>query len=93
MQITLETKPFATLETDALVSYVFEDSEPVQGRIAELDQFTEGLLKKLATSGELTGKLSRQPRKPLRKALSPPTLNPTSIKLTRKTPSPSSPLL
>ena len=56
MQITLETKPFATLETDALVSYVFEDSEPVQGRIAELDQFTEGLLKKLAASGEITGK-------------------------------------
>jgi leucyl aminopeptidase len=56
MQITLEAKPFATLETDALVSYVFEDSDPVQGRIAELDQFTEGLLKRLTTSGELTGK-------------------------------------
>src|SRR4029077_8172656 len=56
MQITLETKPFATLETDALVSYIFEDKDPVQGRIAELDQFTEGLLRKLATGGELTGK-------------------------------------
>ena len=56
MQITLETKPFATLETDALVSYVFEDAEPVQGRIAELDQFTDGLLRKLASGGELTGK-------------------------------------
>ena len=56
MQITLETKAFATLETDALVSYVFEDTDPVQGRVAELDQFTDGLLRKLATSGELTGK-------------------------------------
>ncbi len=56
MQIMLETKPFATLETDALVSYVFEDADPVQGRIAELDQFTDGLLRKLATGGELTGK-------------------------------------
>jgi leucyl aminopeptidase len=56
MQITLETKPFATLETDALVSYVFEDADPVQGRIAELDQFTDGLLRKLASGGELTGK-------------------------------------
>src|ERR1700676_5447932 len=56
MQITLEAKPFATLETDALVSYVFEDADPVQGRIAELDQFTDGLLRKLATGGELTGK-------------------------------------
>src|SRR6202790_5642164 len=56
MQITLEAKPFATLETDALVSYVFEDADPIQGRIAELDQFTDGLLRKLASSGELTGK-------------------------------------
>jgi leucyl aminopeptidase len=56
MQITLETKPFATLETDALVSYVFEDADPVQGRIAEIDQFADGLLRKLATGGELTGK-------------------------------------
>ena len=56
MQITLETKPFATLETDALVSYVFEEPDLVQGRISELDQFTGGLLRRLATSGELTGK-------------------------------------
>ena len=56
MQITLETKPFATLETEALVSYVFEDADPVQGRIAEVDQLTGGLLRKLAGSGELTGK-------------------------------------
>jgi leucyl aminopeptidase len=56
MQITLETKPFATLETEALVSYVFENADAIQGRIAEIDQFTDGFLRKLATSGELTGK-------------------------------------
>ena len=56
MQITLDTKPFAALETDALVSYVFEENDPVQGRIAEIDQATGGLLRKLAKSGELTGK-------------------------------------
>jgi leucyl aminopeptidase len=56
MQITLETRPFATLETDALVSYLFEDGDPVQGRVAEIDQFTDGLLRRLATGGELTGK-------------------------------------
>jgi leucyl aminopeptidase len=56
MQITLDTKPFAALETDALVSYVFEESDPIQGRIAEIDQATGGLLRKLAKSGELTGK-------------------------------------
>ena len=56
MHITLETKPFAALETDALVSYVFEETDPVQGRIAEIDQAAAGLLRKLAKSGELTGK-------------------------------------
>jgi leucyl aminopeptidase len=56
MLITLETKPYAALETDALVSYVFEDQDPVQGRIAEINQATNGLVGKLAKSGELTGK-------------------------------------
>src|SRR5580704_10378546 len=56
MQITLEAKPYATLETEAVVSYVFEESDPVAGRIAELDQFANGLLRRLASGGELTGK-------------------------------------
>src|ERR1700676_3069923 len=56
MQITLATQPFAALETEALVTYVFEDTDPIQGRIAEIDQATGGLLRKLAQSGEVTGK-------------------------------------
>jgi leucyl aminopeptidase len=56
MQITLDTKPFAALGTDALVSYVFEETDPIQGRISELDQAANGLLRNLAKSGELTGK-------------------------------------
>jgi leucyl aminopeptidase len=56
MQINLDTKPFASLEADALVTYLFEDSAPVQGRIAELDKLVGGLLTRLAKSGELTGK-------------------------------------
>jgi leucyl aminopeptidase len=56
MQITLETKPFAALEAEAVVSYVFEETDPIQGRLAEIDQAAGGLLKKLARSGELTGK-------------------------------------
>src|SRR5467141_1983819 len=48
MQITQETKPFAAIETDALVSYVFEETDPVQGRIAEIDQAAAGLLRKIA---------------------------------------------
>src|SRR5712664_449224 len=57
MQITLETQPFAALDTEALVSYVFEETDPMQGRIAEIDQAAAGLLRKLAKSGELTGKM------------------------------------
>src|ERR1700675_5031911 len=56
MQITLETKPYAALGTDALVSYVFEEADPVQGRISELDQAANGLLRSLDKGGELTGK-------------------------------------
>jgi leucyl aminopeptidase len=56
MQITLDTKPFATLEAETLATYVFEEADPIQGRIAELDKLTGGLLGRLAKSGELTGK-------------------------------------
>src|SRR6266849_2710379 len=57
MQIKLETQPFAALDAEALVSYVFEETDPVLGRIAEIDHAAAGLLRKLAKSGELTGKL------------------------------------
>src|SRR6202790_3966179 len=56
MQITLDTKPFASLETDALVTYVFENGDLTQGRPAELDKLTGGMLTRLSKSGELTGK-------------------------------------
>jgi len=56
MQITLDTKPFAALETDALVTYVFENGDMTQGRPAELDKLTGGMLSRLSKSGELTGK-------------------------------------
>jgi leucyl aminopeptidase len=56
MQITLESKPFAGIATEALVSYIFEETDPIQGRVAEIDQHAGGLLRKLASSGELTGK-------------------------------------
>jgi leucyl aminopeptidase len=56
MQITLDAKPYAALETEALVTYVFENGDPVQGPISEIDLLTNGLLKRLAKNGELTGK-------------------------------------
>jgi leucyl aminopeptidase len=56
MQITFESRPYAALETEALVSYVFEENDPIQGRISELDQTASGLLRNLAKSGEVSGK-------------------------------------
>src|SRR5271154_6790786 len=56
MQITLETKPYAALEADALVAYIFEESDPIQSHLLEIDQSVHGLLKKLVQSGELTAK-------------------------------------
>jgi leucyl aminopeptidase len=57
MQITLDTRPYVGLETQALVTYVFEEADPVQGRIAEIDVATGDLLSQLAKGGELTGKM------------------------------------
>jgi len=56
MQITLDTKSYAAVETEALVTYLFEENDPIQGRIAEIDGAAGGLLKKLATGGEINGK-------------------------------------
>jgi leucyl aminopeptidase len=56
MHITLEQKPFAAIEGEALVTYVFDDNDGPQGRAAELDQLTGGLLARLNKSGELAGK-------------------------------------
>jgi leucyl aminopeptidase len=57
MQITLVTSPYAALDTEALATYVFEEADPVQGRITEMDRAANGLLGKLFKSGELTGKM------------------------------------
>jgi len=56
MQVNLETQPWESAETPALVSYVFEEKEPVEGRIAELDQRAGGAIRRLAQSGEMNGK-------------------------------------
>jgi leucyl aminopeptidase len=56
MKITLESKAYAALETEAVVTYVFEEGDTQPGRGAELDHLTGGLLGRLRKSGELTGK-------------------------------------
>ena len=57
MQITIETRSPASLETPALATYVFEQDDPIEGVLAELDRAAGGALRKLVDSGELTGKV------------------------------------
>ena len=57
MQITIDAQAPARLETEALVTYAFEQERPVEGVLAELDQAAGGAISKLAASGELTGKM------------------------------------
>ena len=56
MEISLESKSFAAVSTEALVSLVFEKDDRIEGAIAELDRTMGGKLRMLADTGELTGK-------------------------------------
>jgi leucyl aminopeptidase len=57
MQITVATQKFTALETEALVTYAFDQDDRVSGVLAELDAVSGGRIKSLAESGELTGKM------------------------------------
>ncbi len=56
MQIQIESQPFASVATDALVTYVFDKDDRIEGIVADLDRATGGKLAPLAKSGELNGK-------------------------------------
>src|SRR5450631_1507789 len=56
MEIKVDTRAFAKIEADALVTYAFEQEKPVEGILSQLDAATGGALGKLAAFGELTGK-------------------------------------
>ena len=56
MQIQIESQPYASLETDALVTYVFEKDDKFEGVVGEIDRGMNGRLAALASSGEITGK-------------------------------------
>ncbi len=57
MEITIKIQPLTKISTDALVTYVFEKDEKIEGVLAEIDAATGGRIRELAASGELTGKL------------------------------------
>src|SRR5271166_3166391 len=56
MQIQLESQPYASIETDALVTYVFDRDDKFDGVLADINVDMSGRLSALAASGELTGK-------------------------------------
>src|SRR5271154_6329493 len=56
MQIQLETQPYASAESDALVTYVFDKDDKFDGVLGEIDRAMSGRLGTLAASGEITGK-------------------------------------
>jgi leucyl aminopeptidase len=57
VQITLEIRPYSEIEMPVLVSYLFEDTDVLQGQSDELDRAAGGLLRKLINDGEVSGKL------------------------------------
>jgi leucyl aminopeptidase len=56
MEIRLETQPYASIQADALVTYVFDKEEKLDGVLGEIDRAMDGRLGSLAASGEITGK-------------------------------------
>src|SRR6202011_3762216 len=57
MQITLETRNYSEIDTEALVSYLFEESDPIQGQLDEIDRGAGALLRRLVKGGEVSGKM------------------------------------
>jgi leucyl aminopeptidase len=56
MQINIEIQPYASVETDALVTYVFDKDDKFDGVLREIDRAMNGRLAALAANGEITGK-------------------------------------
>jgi leucyl aminopeptidase len=56
MQIQPETQPYSSIQTDALVTYIFDKDSKIEGPLADIDQAMGGHLAALVAGGELTGK-------------------------------------
>jgi leucyl aminopeptidase len=56
MQIQLETEPYASMSSDALVTCIFDQENKFEGVAGEIDRAMNGRLSSLASSGEITGK-------------------------------------
>src|SRR6201987_1040596 len=56
MQIQIDSQPYSSIQADALVTYVFEGDNKLDGVLAEIDRGMTGGLATLVASGEITGK-------------------------------------
>ncbi len=56
MQIQLDSQPYASIQSDALVTYVFDTEKKLEGALADIDSRMNGHLAALVASGEITGK-------------------------------------
>jgi len=57
MHLSFDTRPAVQIDTPVLVTYVFEKDNRIEGALAAIDQALGGRLKRMADSGELTGKV------------------------------------
>jgi len=56
MQIQLDSQPYSQIQADAVVTYVFDRENKLDGVAGEIDRAMDGRLGLLAASGEITGK-------------------------------------
>jgi leucyl aminopeptidase len=56
MQIQLENQPYSSIQADAIVTYIFDKENKVEGILSDIDHAMDGRLAALVATGELTGK-------------------------------------
>lgn len=56
MDIRIESLPYSSVSTDALVTFVFDEDNKFGDALAEIDRNMGGKLAQLAASGEITGR-------------------------------------
>jgi len=56
MQIQLENQPYSSIQADAIVTYIFDKENRIDGILSDIDHAMDGRLAALVATGELTGK-------------------------------------
>src|SRR5579871_711638 len=56
MQIQFDSQSYSSIQADALVTYVFDSGNKIEGVLADIDKTMNGRLSMLVSSGEVTAK-------------------------------------